>query len=106
MTVRQSLPPHGPQRVFARCSIAVLLEPLCAFPLNSPAPLQSQPRSQRLPGTTQRILQHVEIVNLTEQVLQPLQVGAPTLVMRGQKVLDGVAKALQAQTQLVPRGPA
>ena len=44
----------------------------------------------------------VEIVNLAEHVLEALEIVAPGGIVLGQKVLDGVAEALQSNTHRVP----
>ena len=47
--------------------------------------------------------QHVQIVHFAEQILHMLQVVAPGLVLHGQKILDDIAKALDADPQSMKR---
>src|ERR1700740_2068131 len=45
---------------------------------------------------------HVEIVNVSQQVLRLFQISCPSLVMLRQKILDEVPKALDGDAHAVP----
>src|SRR5207245_480616 len=45
--------------------------------------------------------QHIEIVDLAQQVLHVLQIVAPGFVLNGQEIFDDVAEALDADAQRV-----
>jgi hypothetical protein len=54
-------------------------------------------------ATQRRRPQHIEIVHFAEQVLHVLQVVAPEFVLDGQKILDDVTEAFDADAQRVQR---
>ena len=48
--------------------------------------------------------EHIEIVDLAEQVLHVLEIVAPGGVLFGQEILDNVAEALDSDTKPVKSG--
>src|SRR4029077_8812665 len=99
LAMRQGLLPLVPDAVLPNGQLAIFLQPRAALALDGAVPLRLQ-----LGGFASSLLldnhaQHVEIVHLTQYVLEMLQICAPRLVLLWQQTLHGVAEFLQSNAK-------
>src|SRR5579872_3922682 len=82
----------------------VFLAPLPRRSVDAPQRLRYRGFGQRFLARElqEEIVQDVEIVPLSKQVLSPLEFRAPSLALFRQEALDHIAEALCVQAQLVP----
>jgi hypothetical protein len=96
---RQTLAPHAPKRVGAAHFVFVFTDTLLSFESDARVQLSRGSVTTRL--LRDFITEHIQIVDLAEQILHMLQILAPPPVVIGEKILDGVAKAFDPDAQLM-----
>src|ERR1700687_2847391 len=91
LAMRQGLLPTVPDAVLPDGQLAIFLQPRAALALDGAFPLRLE-----LGGFTGGLMlddhaQHVEVVDLAQNVLDLLQIRAPRLVLLGQETLHRIA---------------
>src|SRR6266852_7578707 len=102
--MRQSFLPVAPKAVFPNSQLAILLQASAALTLDRAFPLRPQIRGFADSLLLDNPAQHVQIVDLAQNVLEVLQIGAPHLILLWQQTFDRVAEFFQADSESVPGG--
>src|SRR5258707_2392616 len=99
---RQLHPPDLPERRRANHLLAIGGDAADAFFDDSRPPARHRFAIFEPMGSNP-LPQDVQVVDLPQSVLQVLQILAPALMPLGQKILGGIAEALDANAQGMPR---
>src|SRR5271166_2849770 len=95
--------PHLPERIGANHFGAVLIDALGALGEDSFMPVVARTCIGKNLTGIGRGPKHIEIMNLTEQILDFLEVVAPSLVLDGKKILYDITEAFDSDPQAVER---
>src|SRR5882757_775757 len=103
-TGRQLGSPHAPERLLAHHFFAIAVQSFRAFFRQLLVPPCAALEIREGADVDGCLPQHIKIVNLSQKILQVLQVGTPGCVLAREKILDRIAKALDANPQFVESG--
>ena len=100
--LRQPRSPLLPEVAVPVSQLPVSLEPLVAFGADSLRPHRAGLFGFRAALTRDLLRQHIQVMHITQKVLNVFQIVAPSFIARRQKALHGVTKSLHSDSQRVP----